>query len=381
MLPEHGWALPMPANGERQRSGGTKGQVVHLERMTEPCRGESMRQQLDRVISASRQAILDEGDDEWRALHLLDGRRWPDQTLTDRAMKIGEGALLPGEFEHRAGGVEAHRRGPLEFSSPIAAAKQHRDGVDDLSKPGVDWFAESRDLAEPDEELRWVVLGVGRSVEEERAARVGGGSGQPVTLTARWQLDPSECGDLRSPAGRDAVTIGKRGEVDRHRPRSVGDRDLESGAMSEREHRWFPLDGDALRQANRRHPRANEITTVEDNGDGRPRLVIERDHRVTSPVGHAANGLHDVSPGHTESRQGDRGAVEELLADRRVGFGVVPSVLGRDEPSETPRAVEWADRSARRHLGTPAPPDHTGDDHPDSQARSIADRTGGSTCS
>ena len=102
MLPEHGWALPMPANGERQRSGGTKEQVVHLERMTEPCRGESVRQQLDRVISASRQAILNQGDDEWRAVYLLDGRRWPDHTGADRPMEVGEGTLLPGEFEHRA---------------------------------------------------------------------------------------------------------------------------------------------------------------------------------------------------------------------------------------------------------------------------------------
>ncbi len=178
-----------------------------------------MRQQLDRVISASRQAILDEGDDEWRALHLLDGRRWPDQTLTDRPMKISAGALLPGEFEHRA----ARRRGPSPRTTRVLLPHRRREATSRRrrrpSKPGVDWFAESRDLAEPDEELRWVVLGVGRSVEEERAARVGGGSGQPMTLSARWQLDPSECGDLRSPAGRDAVAIGKRGEVDRHRPR------------------------------------------------------------------------------------------------------------------------------------------------------------------
>ncbi len=46
----------------------------------------------------------------------------------------------------------------------------------------------------------------------------------------------------------------------------MGDRDLETGTMSERGTPLVPLDGDALRQANRRHPRANEITTVEDNG-------------------------------------------------------------------------------------------------------------------
>lgn len=55
----------------------------------------------------------------------------------------------------------------------------------------------------------------------------------------------------------------------------------------------------------------------------------------------------------------------------------MPAVLGGHEPVEASRAVERPDRAAGRHLGAPTPPDDSGDDHPDSQARSPADDTGG----
>jgi hypothetical protein len=59
----------------------------------------------------------------------------------------------------------------------------------------------------------------------------------------------------------------------------------------------------------------------------------------------------------------------------------VPPILGRDEPAKSPRAIERSDRSAGRHLSAPPPSDHSGDYHPDSQARSTADRTGRFGCS
>ena len=371
----------MPTHSERQRATRTDNEVVHLEWMTKPRRGEAVRQYRDRVVATSRETVLDQGDHERGIPNLLEARWWSDRTTTNRPTKVGHRPVLASELQHRAGRGEPHRRRPVEFVSPVVASEQRGHGIDNLPEPEVGRLTETHDLSEPNEELRRVVVGVRRAIEEERAPRVGGRSSQSMSLSAGWKLNPAESGDLGSPTGRNTIAIGKGGEVDRCRTASMGERHLQTGTMSEGEHRRVPLDGDALRQTDRGHPSAHQITSIEDDGHRRPRLVVERHHGQASPIGNAANRLHDVSAGYPQAREGDWGAVEEFLPNGRIGFGVVPPILGRDEPAKSPRTIERSDRSAGRHLGAPPPSDHSGDDHPDSQARSTADRTGCFGCS
>lgn len=113
----------MPTHSERQRATRTDNEVVHLEWMTKPRRGEAVRQYRDRVVATSRETVLEQGDHERGVPNLLEARWWSDQTTTNRPTKVGHRPVLASELQHRAGRGEPHRRRPVEFVSPIVASE------------------------------------------------------------------------------------------------------------------------------------------------------------------------------------------------------------------------------------------------------------------